>query len=146
MGRKHELVEEAEGHLAETLTLPFDGERLLQLLTFIAKGLLWHHWKVVLTRDFDVRVLSITNFVAPFFAQMLSQNARNRIEANLGNGAFVYEGAQGMDYPEFSVWSISLFGGLTLLGDHHALEEQSTRFIAVTAKADFLMRFDKLVA
>jgi hypothetical protein len=63
-----------------------------------------------------------------------------RVRSDLGNGAFSYEGAQGTDYPEFSIWRFSIFGGLKLCGDPATPSEELVGLGAITAKQEFLDR------
>jgi hypothetical protein len=57
------------------------------------------------------------------------------VNANLGNGTFVYEGAQGMDCPQLTVWCFSAFGGAKLGGDPKAPDETSSRIGVLTGPA-----------
>lgn len=55
---------------------------------------------------------------APFFAQMLSGwKTPIRVSASLGNGTFVYEGAQATDVPEATIWRFQMYCGITFVGD-----------------------------
>jgi hypothetical protein len=53
------VSEEAEpsGLLVSTMALPLDGERLEELVGLILRGLMFHHWGVVLGPDKNVDVL-----------------------------------------------------------------------------------------
>jgi hypothetical protein len=106
-GRGITLTEEQPGLRVPTMTLPFDSDRLHRLFGFIAKGLLWHHWAVALQAHHDLKVVSLTGFGEASFSAFLGLNAKQRVRCVLGNGASSYEGAQGIDYPEFSIWKIS---------------------------------------
>ena len=91
-------------HLAESHTesaIPIEGEKLEQLFGLIALGLVWYHWKVYLNHDSHV-VRSTT--ASPRGAQVLDacifkQKARNRVNENIGNRTFEYEGIQANDDP-----------------------------------------------
>jgi hypothetical protein len=37
-----------EGNLVVPVTLPIDSDKIGELFRFIVKGLMWHHWKVLL--------------------------------------------------------------------------------------------------
>ena len=103
--------------------------------------LLWHHWSVALTELQAIRVISYTKFGETAFSQLiLGLNGKQRVEANLGDSSFCYEGIQGTDYPEFSIWSFSIYGGLKLGGDPEAPDEDAVGLGAISAKKDFLER------
>jgi hypothetical protein len=42
--------------------------------------------------------------------------AKARVKGNIGDGALVYEGAQGTDNPQVSIWKVSLYGGVKMAG------------------------------
>lgn len=138
---KHTDTEDVPGVTLPTLSLPFNSEILYELFRFIVKGLLWHHWRVALTELEDIRVISYTQFGETAFSQLiLGLNGKQRVEANLGDSSFCYEGIQGTDYPELSFWSFSIYGGLKLSGDPDAPDEEAVGIGAITAKKDFLER------
>jgi hypothetical protein len=132
------LSEELPGLLVPTIAIPFDGSQLHRLVGLITKGLLWHHWSVILKPHHDLRVLSLTKYGEAHFVGIFSSQANNRVTSNYGNGTFSYEGAQGNDYPEFSVWIFSICGGLKLGGDPTLPMEESTSLGVITAKRQFL--------
>jgi hypothetical protein len=107
---------EASGLVVHALTVPIDGEKVEKLIGFIARGLIWHHWKVVLGPDCFVDVLSLTRGGESFFARYRKMRAKHRVRANIGNGALFYEGAQGTDKPQISVWELSILGGIEMVG------------------------------
>jgi hypothetical protein len=104
-------TKEPSGFLVNALTVPIDGEKIEKLIEYIVRGLMWHHWGIVLGTDCFVDVLSLTAHGEMFFQGYSTLTARNRVRGDIGQGALVYEGAQGIDNPRVSVWEISLFGG-----------------------------------
>jgi len=50
-GIKTVWTTEPSGLYVRTLALPFDGENLEQLLALIVRGLMWHHWQVLVAAD-----------------------------------------------------------------------------------------------
>jgi hypothetical protein len=73
---------------------------------------------------------------------MLSGNARDRAKGNIGDGAFVYEGAQGVDFAEMSIWVFQLFGGIRISGDPYE-PEAATRVVGgLTASPRVLRRLN----
>lgn len=121
-----------------TTALPFDRDRLCQLFAYIVKGLLWYHWSVTLAAAFDTSVMLLTNDGEGVFSRLLDMNARHRVRENVGESTFFYEGAQGNDYPEFSVWKFSIYGGAKLAGDPVAPLEETSCIGVITAKKSYL--------
>jgi hypothetical protein len=69
-------------------------------------------------------------------------NARARIKGDIGAGALVYEGAQGVDFPEMSIWEFQLFGGLRTSGDLHEPEAAMRVVGGLTASHRVLQMLD----
>ncbi len=136
------MTQEASG----ATTLPFDSERLCGLMSFIVKALLWHHWRVTLPTEFNIQTILITREVEPLFAPFFQMNAAQTVTGNIGNGAFRYEGKQGTDYPELSVWALSLMGGLTTTGDPASPSSQARIVFALTGQRDFISRLDAILS
>ncbi len=107
-------------------TIPFDHEKLDRLFAMIAQGLAWHHWKVLLMPGFSVIASLFSDTGGPFFIQMLAGwKTPVRISQNLGNGTFVYEGAQATDVREATVWRFQMYGGIKFGGDSAVPEPAS---------------------
>jgi hypothetical protein len=88
----------------------------------------------------STQVVSLTGVGEANFSAFLGLNAKQRVHSTLGNGAFSYEGAQGTDYPEFSIWRISIYGGLKLCGDPMAPMEEVSGLGIITVERQFLQR------
>jgi hypothetical protein len=118
--------------------VPFDGAQLLSLLRYVAKGLLWHHWKVILQPDHNVWSASLTRSGEALLTDLLNRHARQHSGSiDLGNGTFCYEGIQG-DYPEFSLWRFSVYGGIRLHSQSPFTSSASTCLTAFTGRPDIL--------
>ena len=95
-------------------TLPIQPDHIEKLLAFIARGLLWFHWKTLLRPADSIDVTALTRAGEVFFEEhIFNLAAANRICVDLGNGTVVYEGVQAADPPQISAWRISMYGGLT---------------------------------
>jgi len=115
------------GFYRPTMVLPFNSEALVALFAFIAKGLLWFHWQTYLTNDHFVEVIPLTKYGEKFFDEkFMCLTPRAQVTEDLGEGTFRYQGLQGMDVPQISVWKFSAFGGIVLGGDLNAPDEIST--------------------
>lgn len=131
--------EEGEGLLVPAMTLPIEPDHLMSLFALIAGGLIWYHWGVYLTREHSVGVVLLTSSGERLFERyLLGMKSHARVSANLGNGTFVYEGAQGMDCPQLSVWCFSALGGTKLGGDPKVPNVTSSRIGVLTGPACLL--------
>ena len=81
-----------------------------KLFEFIVKGLAWHHWQVALGPKHMVRASFLTEEGMRHFDAFFAGNARARVNAELGNGGFVYEGIQANDSSDLTLWKMSLYG------------------------------------
>ena len=133
-------TKEPSGLLVNALTVPIDGEKVEKLVSFIVRGLMWHHWKIVLGPNCFVDVLSLTRRGEALFNRYRMMNAKSRVYGNIGNSALVYEGAQGTDNPQVSVWELSMFGGVKMAGANGT--DFTSKFGAVTGPQAIKHRAD----
>jgi hypothetical protein len=135
------------GLLVPVSTLPIDGDKIDRLFEFIIKGLLWHHWNVILDRGrHGLWAGFLTPIGVQFHRQFFAMNANARVSANLGEGTFTYEGLQGTDIPEMSVWLFNVYGGMKLSGDPQAPHEECSIIGGVTATREGLAKFLNLLS
>ena len=115
------------------MKIPFDGEAMERLLAYILKGLAWHHWKLLLGDDVVVRAGYLVEAGRKGFEHLLSLDAKERVNVNLGNGGFVYEGVQSKENPELTVWKMRFYGGVVVGGDKNAPLERCSVAYGFTA-------------
>jgi len=128
------------------MTIPFDHEKLDKVFAMIAQGLAWHQWKVLLRPGFSAIASLFSDTGAPFFMQMLSGwNTPVRVSANLGNGTFVYEGAQATDVSEATIWRFQMYGGIRFGGDPRLFGPASLA-VALTGPDSLIHRLQALTA
>lgn len=117
MGQSRVWSREPSGVLVRTMALPLEGERLEALVGMIVRGLMFHHWEVALGSDMVVETISLTKHGEAFFGQYRTANVKQRVSGNIGGGALVYEGAQGVDNDAVSVWKLALYGAMMSSAD-----------------------------
>lgn len=119
--------------MVPTMTLPIDSGRFARFFQFIAKGLIWYHWQTYLTAEHFVEAWVLTKARTRLFDDRLfNLHARSRVSANLGNGTFVYEGAQAVDCAQLTVWHIWVYGGVHVFDDTSSPAAISSRISVVT--------------
>jgi hypothetical protein len=98
-------------------SVPLDCDKVEALFRLIAKGLIWHYWKVYMDdRTHSVNAAVVTAAGAHVIDELISQAKQvRRVSENLGNGTFIYEGAQAHDDLRTSVWKFSIYGGLEVV-------------------------------
>jgi hypothetical protein len=121
------------GTTAETIAIPFDGEKLENLFSMITRGLVWYHWRVYLESSYRVQTHTITADGLEMYDQKLfRKNARNRVGEDLGSGTFAYEGAQAVDDPGVTVWKFRVYGGLASYEDEISARTLGSHLVSVT--------------
>lgn len=116
--------------------LKFDADLLIDLFEIIVRGLYVHHWDIKLASEFDVRARAFPRDAALPALEMFTLNAGARVEANLGDGAFLYQGIRTADNPNASLWRFRILGGITLFdkgGERRLLDE----FLVATLRKEF---------
>lgn len=123
-----------EGSLVvPTMTLPIDSRRFEKLFEFVVRGLVWYHWGIYLTSEHFVQVWTLTKAGEELFDERLfSLNAHSRVNENLGHGTFIYQGAQGVDCAQVTVWHIWVYGGVHLSEDANGVAATASRINVVT--------------
>ena len=116
--RRHDGIDKP---VTETM-LPIDSSKLLELSKYIAKGLLFHHWQVVVPRDQIIHAQFMNDASESVFSDMVSslrQMAENASSdevlrttglVQLGRQTVTYEGLfSPLDQP-FSLWRLNFYG------------------------------------
>jgi len=115
------------------MSLPLEGEKLIELFEYIIKGLAYWHWKVILPPESCLAKASyFTSAGAEWFERLISYTAKHRVNVNLGNGVFIYEGAQSAECSELTVWRMSLYGA-EISGGHTTYAERCANAYGITA-------------
>ena len=123
-------------------TLEFEGDPLFALFEMIVRGLYYHHWKLHLSPEFGVRARAFPRDAALPALDLFTLNAGARVEANLSNGAFLYQGIRTADNPNASLWRFRILGGVTLF-DTQRERRKLDEFLVSTLRKDF---WDKVAA
>ena len=133
-GQQRVLTQTSGGERQHILTIPLDGPRLDQLFAMIAWGWIWYHWQAYLEKNYAVQTHSVTRFGERFVDEYLFKlNARDRVRGNLGDGAFIYEGAQAVDDSGITFWRFDIYGRLVSCEDPTAPETIGSQMIVITA-------------
>jgi len=106
-----------------TSMMAFKGEKLQELMKYVARGLAWHHWKVYVPSDIPVKSMILTEIGNAAWVEMVNRMLLGgTVYEHLGRGTVVYEGAQSPDTPEVTIWVVSMYGGM-VFSDGQAREK-----------------------
>lgn len=126
--------------LIPSMTLPIESDKIDALFRYVVKGLVWHHWRVLLAPKAGVWAAILSTNGERLFRRMIALNGR-RVTGNLGEGTFLYEGLQAPSIPELSCWIFSIYGGLVMGGDPDEPHPKTTIIGGQTATKETLDRF-----
>lgn len=124
--------------LREVDDLQFDADGLVPLFEMIVRGLYWFHWRIHLATDFEAKARAFPSKAAAPALNLFTLPAGARVEGNVGNGAFLYQGMRAKDNNNASLWRFRILGGVVLRakGGQVVLDE----FLVSTLKREFWER------
>jgi hypothetical protein len=97
--------------LQRSMTLPIDGQKLIELLRMIIKGLSFYHWKTIIPKNFEVNVYTVPLDGLIHFRDRIEPHfvKENSVKGNIGDGCFIYIGAKHAYLPTMSCWEMSFY-------------------------------------
>ncbi|WP_261509130.1 HNH endonuclease [Burkholderia multivorans] len=118
VGARHRLFWSIESGWQEGMTMPFDSEKLTELSRLIAQGLAWHHWRLQLAPEADIRANMFSAEGEAHWQKVWKHPSwTEHVCATLGNGEFSYRGVRARDSSMTSLWQMTYFGGAQLGAD-----------------------------
>lgn len=132
-GAIREPIQLGNGQEREMMALPFEGEKYVEYLGLVVRGLVWHEWKHVIPSDYLVQVVGMTpRKFEQFEKHILSLGARERCARSYADGAFTYVGTSAPGDRAFSTWRIELYGGVGLASSDVSGRKHRMIFAAIT--------------
>jgi len=126
-GMRRIWVNEKDGLILPVSSIPLDTHKIEKYFSLVAKGLVWHYWKTLLTSEHFIEVRFLTKWGEDVFEnQFFSIENVNHVAENLGNGTVVYKGIQEIGIPEMTAWRLFFYGGMSLLDELDVKESSSS--------------------
>lgn len=116
-------------------SIPFDHRPLVELFSMIAKALAYQRFGVRLGDGYSATAAIFMNQATPEFARLLALG--NRVDGDLGQGTFRYQGTQPGNYPELTLWRFEIYGGVNFGGDPD-LPGPASLTMAATGRSDLI--------
>jgi hypothetical protein len=127
-GQTYRIERVVNGVLIPSMTIPLDHEPLRQLYEYIARGLAFVRWGLLLPPETCiVHAEFLSSAGQGLFLQLFGLGMQQRVSDDFGNGLFVYEAGMAKEPNELTVWRMSLYGAR--LADHVAGESVSDAFV-----------------
>lgn len=106
---------ENNGVITEGNTLPLDSTQIEKLFALIVRGLIWYHWKEVISNKEMVAARFLPEDAEGDFDKIIQDpKLISTGRQDLGKGTFIYEGFRDPESPHRSLWEFIIYGGLTL--------------------------------
>jgi len=138
-GTREDWVAGADGKLTKRLALPFDSTKIERLFGFIVRGLIYHHWTVVLPQGYGTDAALMREAGQQHWERLRAHpNAVDHVSADLGSGSFQYEGFRDSQRPYISGWQFRVYGRVPLGGDAAMPDEVATMLIGRSIAAENL--------
>jgi hypothetical protein len=128
-------TESPSGLIIPTITFPVEAKQLVSLFEYIAKGLMWHHWRVYVKGDTKIDVAFLTQESDRQTREQFAQWPSMVVQADLRNATVLYEGVHGEQIPQFSAWRIAIYGGVQF-ASHDAAGGVCTTIRIITSRSD----------
>lgn len=130
-------------NVGDDLTVPFDGSKLQRYFEMVTTGLLWHHGRRYLPKDYGTVVVTPLESARDAIAPLLHLRG-DTVEGNLGSSTFVYKGVTANDDPAVTVWEYLIMGGLRMA--ESSVEDTMNRVIAFTTTKSSIARITGALA
>lgn len=133
-GRRVRYLSKDGVNWEQVMLLPFQGDEIVSLCKYIAKGLAHHHWNAELPpTECIVEGSYLTTAGRQIFDRYFAGQGNHTGLQVLGGGIFTYEGVQSLESPEMTMWRISLCGAV-VGGDERAPGERVDAVYVVTGR------------
>lgn len=123
-GRGRIMLRE-RGVISPRMTIPFEGEKLAALFRMVLRGLVAHHWDVLIPQDYFVGAGVLAEAGDRLMRELFVKNSNQNVAGKLGGGLILYEGVQAVDNPALTIWRFQMYGGTQFGGDSGVAEVAS---------------------
>lgn len=121
------------GLLVPTSVVLVDADALLPWSAMVVKGLVWHHWKIIVSDQYEVVPALCHGEEAAVMEYGLARRGEEIPETTIGGGALSYQ-AQGVPgYLPESIWRLQMYGGVEIGGEDPRLRVNEV-YVVVAAK------------
>ncbi|MCO7227550.1 HNH endonuclease [Pleionea sp. CnH1-48] len=140
------LVPSSEGGQEKRLAINLDYEQLHELVGFIGRGLIWHHWNRYLPLDRSFTVFTPSLLGIEFVSDLLQKSSNLRVAVQLGDDTVRYNGVMSEIDEGISVWTILLLGGMTVFDDDLSYEFKNSFVAMITGSEKAVRNIERYIS
>ncbi|MGS0681209.1 HNH endonuclease [Shewanella sp. 125m-7] len=126
------------------LTISLDFKKLEELCSYIAIGLMWHHWEKLLPFNFSHKAFIPSEYGLEIVDGLFNMTSDFRINEVIGDNTIKYKGTLAEVDKGMSVWAIQLLGGITI-ADNNFSNVFENSYVAVITGSPTTLENIKLV-
>lgn len=117
--------------------VPLRADAVTKYMCFVVKGLIFHHFNVVVSDRFRVEGAALRTGFAEGLEQMHRKfgGRMERIEATHADGAFEYVGHFAREFVPLSIWQMRLYGRISMAGEGDGMTPSAFEFGAIVMLA-----------
>lgn len=136
---KNIRIKSDSGVIETRLGVGFDSSMLHELVGYIGRGLMWHHWGAYLPTDSANKVFTPSETGIEFIHALFNLSTNYRVKTtSLGVDTIRYKGVMSESDRGLSVWAIQIFGGLTVMEENSNTIFTSSFVVMVTGRPEML--------
>jgi hypothetical protein len=119
--------------LEDTISLPFQPEKITEYCKYIVRGLVWYEWNVIIPKEYIVEVLPFRQHAYIFFHNhVLTMSPNFRRHGILACGGFEYTCTRSSTDAAFSAWHLKFYENMLLAGEVAKDKLECIEFCALT--------------
>jgi len=126
----HNQVPDSKLGSRNALTISLDFKKLEEFCSYIAIGLMWHHWGKILPLSCSHKAFIPSGCALEIIDRLLNMTSSFRINEVIGDNTIRYKGTLSEVDEGVSVWAIQLLGGITI-ADNNFSNVFENSFVAV---------------
>lgn len=138
----HQLINDSKEGVRNAQVISIDPEKIHDFCAYVGLGLLWHHWKVYLPKNFSYRVFTPSSHGMHFIDKLFNLTTELRVHEILGNGTIQYKGSASEADDGISIWAIQLLGGITVADNDFASVIKNSFVAVITGSEERLEKLE----
>ncbi|MGF1733666.1 hypothetical protein [Photobacterium kasasachensis] len=112
------VLQSSTGTVENRLAVAFDSDSLHNLVGFIGRGLIWHHWGAYLPIESSFKVFTPSEAGIEFLHNLFNLSTKYRVNTtSLSVDTVRYKGVMSESDMGLSVWAIQFLGGTTVVDE-----------------------------